>query len=341
MRARYDNIQVLRVLACLGVFFTHLAPRIGAKGGLYAVMDFGASGVYLFFLISGFLACDSPVLTGKLRWRETLAYYIRRLFRILPLYYALVLYQMVLHTFVLRDVAPDPGGLYWGRYFFVTSAFIPAPNDFWGNLGATWTVGLFAVFYLCAPFLVRLAGGSVRRSLCLYLAALALRCVWVGLGLSAWMMFFYYLHYFVLGILMKCLADRKGSAKAAIGLALLAAVLRFLLFLLGLEADFFWQLSCLYGVLLLFTLPFSWEPFSESPLRKAVAVLDEYSYEIYLIHAAVMEGISLLQAHAALPAAAVLPLSVLLTAAGAWLSRRLIENPAGKWGRKLVAAVRI
>ncbi len=341
MKTRYDNIEVLRVLACLGVFFSHLAPRIGAKGSLYAVMNFGASGVYLFFLISGFLACDSSAMTGKLRWRETLVYYIRRLFRILPLYYALILYQMVLHIFVLRDVAPDPGGLYWVRYFFVTSAFIPAPNDFWGNLGATWTVGLFAVFYLCAPFLVRLARGSARRSLCLYLAALALRCIWVELGLSAWMMFFYYLHYFVLGILLKCLAEEKGAAKAAIDLALLTTVLRFVLLLFRMEVDFFWQLSCLYGMLLLFTLSFSWGACFESPLRKAVKVLDKYSYEIYLIHAAVMEGLSLLQAHAALPAAAVILLSVLLTAAGAWVSRRLIEIPAGKWGRKLVAAVRI
>lgn len=339
MKTRYDNIQVFRVLACLGVFVTHLAPRIGAEGRLYAAMNFGASGVYLFFMISGFLACDSPALQGRLCAGKTLTYYIRRLFRILPLYEALIVYQMILHTFVLRDVAPDPGGLYWVRYFFMTSAILPAPNDFWGNLGATWTVGLFAAFYLCAPVLVRLAGKSVRRSLGLYLAALALRFFWVWLGLSDWMMFFYYLHYFVLGILVKRLAETETPGKAAVKLALLALAVRLLLFFAGQEADFFWQLSCLYGVLLLLTVPFSWK--SGSALRKAVAVLDEYSYGIYLIHAAVMEGISLLQAHIAVPAAAVILLSVLLTAAGAWLARRLIEMPAEKWGRKLVTMIRI
>lgn len=341
MKTRYDNIQVLRVLACLGVFGTHLAPRIGAKGGLYAVMNFGASGVYLFFMISGFLACGAPELTGRPCLRGTLVYYIRRLCRVLPLYYALIFWQMVLHTFVLRDVAPDPGGLYWVRYFFVTSAFIPAPNDFWGNLGATWTVGLFVVFYLCAPVLVRLAGGSVRRSLCLYLAALALRYVWAGLGLADWMMFFYYLHYFMLGVLLKSLTEKKSPKEGAVYLALLSLAVRFVLLLLGQEVDFFWQLSCLYGIVLLVTLPFSWGSRAGSRIHRAFKALDAHSYGIYLIHAAVMEAVFVLQAHLALPMAAVIFLSVFLTGAGAWTARRLIELPAEKWGRKLVAGIRI
>ena len=32
MKQKYEHIQLLRALACIGVFITHLAPRLGATG---------------------------------------------------------------------------------------------------------------------------------------------------------------------------------------------------------------------------------------------------------------------------------------------------------------------
>ena len=200
MKQKYEHIQLLRALACIGVFITHLAPRLGATGKAAWLANQGAAGVYLFFVLSGYLACCDRKLptAGK---KELLTYYKKRLVRILPLYYAVILYNILLHGLILKDIPADPQGLYWLRYFFLTNSMIPAPNDFWGNLSATWTISLFAAFYLLVPVFVRLIRGCTSAFFS-YVLALILRYLWVKTGYGDYMMIFYYLHYFLLGMLI-------------------------------------------------------------------------------------------------------------------------------------------
>ena len=74
MKQKYEHIQLLRALACIGVFITHLAPRLGATGKAAWLANQGAAGVYLFFALSGYLACCDRKLptAGK---KELLTYY--------------------------------------------------------------------------------------------------------------------------------------------------------------------------------------------------------------------------------------------------------------------------
>lgn len=363
-------------MSCLGIFVTHLAPRMGVTGYAAAAANFCASGVYLFFLISGFLACCAKEIRPGGGWRGILMYYCKRFLRILPLYYAVIVYNMVLHCLILQDVPADPEGLSWLRYFFLTNAFIPGPDNFWSNLSATWTISLFCFFYLCAPLLVRLIFGKkehagVLRAAALYLAALLLRYIWVAAGLSSYMMAFYYLHYFILGMLVWKLAETYTSASAAMRFAVFAAVLGGVLRISGAGNDYFTVVSWFYAALVLLTGGFSWKKESAAlgsycPTRpqqltamagsrghfgekdsvsaraaRMIGILDRYSYAIYLVHAVVIDGIVLLQAHMQLPGIAVLLLAVGLTAVGAYLAHLLIEKPAEKLGRRLVARLKI
>ncbi len=188
MKQKYEHIQLLRALACIGVFITHLAPRLGATGKAAWLANQGAAGVYLFFVLSGYLACCDRKLptAGK---KELLTYYKKRLVRILPLYYGVILYNILLHGLILKDIPADPQGLYWLRYFFLTNSVIPAPNDFWGNLSATWTISLFMAFYLLVPVFVRLIRGCTSAFFC-YVLALILRYLWVKTGYGDYMMIF-------------------------------------------------------------------------------------------------------------------------------------------------------
>lgn len=345
---RYDNIQIFRVLACLGVFITHLAPRMGASGPAARAANWGASGVYLFFLISGFLACGARDIRPGGGVRGILAYYCKRLLRILPLYYAVILYNMALHCLLLKDVTPDPGGLYWLRYFLLTNAFIPAPDNFWANLSATWTISLFFVFYLLAPLLARLSGSCARAGI-LYVLTLLLRYVWVAAGLSSYMMIFYYLHFFVLGMLVRRLAERYRPVKAAAFFAVPAALLWIVTGTVGAGNDSFICQSWIFAEAILLTGGFRWQDTGEKEerggLRAAAAgifgALDRYSYAVYLIHAVVIDGIVLLQGRFALPGAAVLALAVSLTAAGARAAHFAVEKPAENLSRRLVTAIRM
>ena len=56
MKQKYEHIQLLRALACIGVFITHLAPRLGATGKAAWLANQVAAGVYLFFVLSFYLA---------------------------------------------------------------------------------------------------------------------------------------------------------------------------------------------------------------------------------------------------------------------------------------------
>lgn len=53
------NFQVLRVAACIGVFVVHVGQRLELQGYLRKMTDLGAMGVYLFFIISGYLCFAS------------------------------------------------------------------------------------------------------------------------------------------------------------------------------------------------------------------------------------------------------------------------------------------
>lgn len=324
-----NSIQLLRVLACLGVFVTHLAPHMGASGWVASAANFGASGVYLFFLISGYLACGGQELKPPMDRRGIVVYYCKRLLRILPLYYAVIVCQMLLHVLILRDVPADPKGLYWLRYFFLTNALIPGPDNFWSNLGATWTIGLFVFFYLCAPLFARLTGGRVWRAALLYLAALFLRYGWAETEFSSYMMFFHYLHYFILGMLSYRMAIAYRPFGAAVRLAGFLAVPACILWGCGAEFDYFMVISWGYALVLLLTGNFSFKR-PEGMLARTVNVLDSCSYAIYLVHAFVLEGIGMLKAHVSMSGAAVFFLTVLLTAAGTYAAQVLIEKPVGR-----------
>ena len=61
--------------------------------------------------------------------------------------------------------------------------------------------------------------------------------------------------------------------------------------------------------------------------NKMLATTGMISYEIYLVHAVILEGLGMVRVQIGLPNAAFLILALLLTGAGAVLSKKLIEDP--------------
>lgn len=166
---RNYSLDFLRVLACLMVLLVHTGHKIGLSW-----TGFGARGVELFLILSGYLAMMSYDRIASRGHGCTKAYYLNRVKRIIPIYWLTCVviwcYDAIFY-FVIRDYslpqifvgAEAPCGIGFLRYFVFLQQIIPAKDYYlWNNRYALWTMSAFAVFYILVPFIYRLAKNKWR-----------------------------------------------------------------------------------------------------------------------------------------------------------------------------------
>ncbi len=169
MRKRFEFIDALRGLAAFSVLIYHV---VGIHQDIVAVPKWaraivlnGGMGVTLFFLVSAFCLC----LTMRKHEREvgrTWKFYLRRIFRIVPLFYVLLAVTLLRDRAVhgshsLADVLSS-------AFFFFN--FVPGKQE--GIVWASWTLGVEMIFYLLFPFICLFAN-NFRKSLVFLGVALA------------------------------------------------------------------------------------------------------------------------------------------------------------------------
>lgn len=164
-----DGLRGLAVVSVVAFHYSFLGPflpkhPVGAQR-FYQLWRHAAalgwSGVDLFFVLSGFLiggilldARDSPFYYK--------AFYLRRFYRILPIYYLWIFaYLFAMFTIqrlpaaYLRDAGPPTGGVYWLFAFVQNATFASTATLGWYWLSPTWSLAVEEQFYLIAPLLVR------------------------------------------------------------------------------------------------------------------------------------------------------------------------------------------
>lgn len=115
-------------------------------------------GVTLFFILSGFLI-GSLLLAYRNAKNYFKAFYLRRIARILPLYYLILgIYYITKYFLIpnysgseLNSAIPD-----WTYPFFIQSAFIPSAGLGPGVLNVSWSLCVEEQFYLFAPLFIYL-----------------------------------------------------------------------------------------------------------------------------------------------------------------------------------------
>jgi peptidoglycan/LPS O-acetylase OafA/YrhL len=171
---KLSNIQVLRAVAATLVIFVHLKILLSAIG----LPAFGASGVDLFFVISGYIMVYTTF--GR---RVSAADFIRnRIARIVPIYWL-----MTLLVFLIALVAPTLLQSTTANVIFLIKSFlfIPfyrAPGDFSPILFVGWTLNYEMFFY--ALFALGLLFPSSLQGLLFTLVVLAGLSLAGSLGLS-------------------------------------------------------------------------------------------------------------------------------------------------------------
>lgn len=272
---RNKQIQVLRVISCLMVFTVHFGQRMELDGIVKNFTDFGARGVQLFFLISGYLAAATFVGQKNV---DVKRYYTKRGIAILPLYYLVILYYFITENFLnhFYSVIPkDEMGIGWLRYLFLLNGILNSDTYFWSNLGITWTIPIFVCFYLLAPWILPKIK-DIRSSLIAYFAVAFVCKVAQNIYDCS---IFNNLNYLFLGVVLYCCesAGRNAQATVLFGISALCC----LIFENGIMAY-----VCLFCCILLemqeipnFALPKS--------VQALVDKLDRYSYTLYLMHGVV------------------------------------------------------
>jgi peptidoglycan/LPS O-acetylase OafA/YrhL len=155
-RGRIPALDGLRGIAILLVLSWHLVfdghrnseflPKLFALGG------FTWSGVDLFFVLSGFLI-GGILLDAKDSARYFKTFYLRRAFRILPLYGLITGVYVLYHVLLVPGTSKIP----LLSYPTFTQNFWMAYLGVFGTagMGVTWSLAVEEQFYLTIPVLVR------------------------------------------------------------------------------------------------------------------------------------------------------------------------------------------
>ncbi len=182
----FSGINGLRFLAALAVIITHIELLKGNfdmknywKNSL--IFNLGGIGVYFFFVLSGFLITYLLLVEKKISKNISIKhFYVRRILRIWPLYYLiLIIGFFVLPNFSIFTIP------YFERnflahfnsnlllYIFILpniafSLFQAVPN-----IGQAWSIGVEEQFYIVWPWIIS-KSKNVLKSLIIILFAIIL-----------------------------------------------------------------------------------------------------------------------------------------------------------------------
>lgn len=172
------QLDAMRFFAFLAVFFLHILPgvEVAAHHGASrtfaivasAVQDSGEYGVGLFFLLSSYLITKLLLLekqtTGDIHLKQ---FYLRRLLRIWPLYYLIVLIGLAVQPLNSQYHLTSPRIL---SYLFFYVNWVTAFMGWaWNPIFPLWTVSCEEQFYAFWPLMMKFLSERAAKILCFFL----------------------------------------------------------------------------------------------------------------------------------------------------------------------------
>ena len=155
---RINSLDGLRALSIMMVLLAHAAPTMPAaltSSILFQLLANSHLGVKIFFVISGYLITKLLILekekNGVISIKQ---FYLRRIFRIFPIFYIYILTLIILKSTIApsilssyQDVLPAAFYLWNYKQFFMSTN----GNSNW-FLGHFWSLSMEEQFYLLWPF---------------------------------------------------------------------------------------------------------------------------------------------------------------------------------------------
>lgn len=311
MKKELFGFNLMKDFACLWVIMVHLEQRIAFPQMIATFMQNGSSGVNIFFILSGF-GCFMSLDKVKEKKESIGSWLKRRLFRLAPAYYTVLLLYFILYQLILQEIPKDEYHLGWFRYLFCMNQSVPTKEMFWSNLGATWTVSAFILFYMIAPFLHKIMNNIKAAYVCFVFFYIVGKLCSVY---SSWFEIIGYLYYFSLGIIIY-FAMREKKEKEVLQISAVGVIL-----LLIYNSAGGLKISLGFVILLLATSEMQWKNVIFLKMEKW---FHKYTYTVYLVHVLVLTVIDELTN---LTGIRILPMFVLGTCGLTYIVYHFIEQP--------------
>lgn len=144
------QLDSLRSFAMFGVMITHF---LRPDDPIRFQIPWGWLGVRLFFVLSGFLVTGVLIASRQKidqeqasPWKIMQNFFIRRCFRLFPLYYLYLALAFIIH--------PDIRGNILAFILYAQNILFAVQPETFGTLAHLWTLAIEAQFYLFLPWLV-------------------------------------------------------------------------------------------------------------------------------------------------------------------------------------------
>jgi peptidoglycan/LPS O-acetylase OafA/YrhL len=367
---KLDCIDALRGIAALSIFIYH----IYVTTGIYPIqiiperfIGLTLAGIPLFLIISAFTLYSSLDNRAGEK-RKFFKFYLRRFFRIAPLFY-LLLIIVVLDSLIIQKAVPS-----WQDILVnFTFTFNLVPQYSMSLFSDGWTVGVEMLFYLVLP-LVFIKVNNIRRSIVLFIGIywLSKEIRWLlgtiigeNIMMSTNYDFYNFSHWayiFPLGVICYLIYKsylpkmrREYRAPAAFSMLLLSLVILFM-FINNLPltlalSDLYEPLSILTRLremssvaFVLLILSLSLKP-NRLIVNRFTRFFGTISYSLYLIHPFIVEPLKpvyvYIYGHTIYSTDLSLFLCILLTllivTPVSLLTYHLIETPGIRMGKKVIA----
>jgi len=228
-------IDTLRGIAVLLVLLVHTSQVVDNLPPLsQTIAGLGKLGVQLFFILSAYTLCMS-VSRRKEESNSLLFFYIRRFFRVAPLYYVGIALYGLCNLVIGADTNYFSLKNILANVFFVHGFYMPANNNI---VPGGWSIGTEMAFYAVFPFIFYFYGQRVRSWAgillspliglvgCLCLTQLLLYTSNYSLNEESFLYFnlFNQLPVFLLGISYYCFIQKYADYSLPKKLVVLAAV---------------------------------------------------------------------------------------------------------------------
>jgi len=162
------SLDALRGFAILGVLLVHTAILTKQSGPLFTFAFTGQRGVQLFYMVSAFTLCLS-LDSRKKEHQPLLNFFIRRFFRIAPMFYIAIAANLLLSRWAPEHSplhGPSPFDLVLGVFFLNGVSPIAIQTVAIGG----WSIAIETTFYVVLPLLHRYFR-TIRQTMLLFLVS--------------------------------------------------------------------------------------------------------------------------------------------------------------------------